>query len=320
MPDWLQKLQDNFPSIQTDKYFSNLTTLEVGGPITAFIEVTSKDKLTKIIKYSNQNSIPFLIIGGGSNLLVSDTGFNGLVIKNNLSYIKAIKDTVVVGAGTSLQELVNYSIHNHLIGLQKMTGIPGTVGGAVYGNAAAYGQTISEFIYKVQVFDGEKFIELNKKDCGFDYRDSNFKKTKYTILEISFKFTKTTQDLKKQSREVLEKRVQKYPPGIKCPGSFFKNILIKNIPSDTQKLIPENRDYYGKVPAWFFLDEVGIKGQQLGQIKVKENHGNTFINLGNGTAQDFYNLAKIYYLKVKDKFGIELEPEVQLINLPPFNK
>ena len=99
---------------------------------------------------------------------------------------------------------------------------------------------------------------------------------------------------------------------------IFKNLILNKLPKDVQKLVPPERDFFGKVPAWFFLDEVGAKGDSLGNIKIADFHGNLFINLGKGKAEDFYSLAKKYFDKVKDKFGISLEPEVQLINLPPF--
>lgn len=352
--DWMQRLKDQFgDKIKEDKKFSEVTTLEIGGPIKAFIEADSQDELVEILKYVEENQIPYLIIGGGSNLLVSDEGVDFLVIKNNVTGITIChserseesptnvgitatetsseiprppsvarddKVKLTVQAGTVLQDLVNYTIENGLAGLNKMTGVPGTVGGAVYGNAAAYGQTISDHIIKVTYFDKARIKTFSKTECGFDYRTSNFKKTKFPILEITFEFPKGDEaTLKKEASETLDKRLVKYPPGRKTPGSFFKNVFMKDIPEESKHLIPLERDYYGKVPAWFFLNEVGARGDNLRQIKITDNHGNTFMNLGEGSAEDFYKLAKKYHQKVKEKFNIELEPEVQLINLPSLN-
>lgn len=319
--DWVEKIKQQFgDKVIEDKQFSELTTLEIGGPIKAFIEVSSQDELIDILKFVSKEQIPFLIIGGGSNLLVNDNGVDLLVIKNNIGGIDQKENQLTVPSGTVLQDLVDYTIEHGLEGLHKMTGIPGTVGGAVYGNAAAYGQTISDYIINVTCFDREDIKTLSKTDCGFDYRTSNFKATKFTILEINFELPERDRDrLEKESRETLAKRLVKYPPDRKTPGSFFKNVLIKDVPEESLHLIPPERDYYGKIPAWFFLNEVGARGNSLRQIKIADSHGNTFMNLGEGTAEDFYKLAQKYWVKVKRQFGIELEPEVQLIGLPTFS-
>ena len=279
-----------------------------------------------------------MVIGGGSNLLVSDKGIDKLVIKNEVTGIQAnthgVKSEVssgshtgsevIVKSGTPLQDLIDFCLQNSLSGLQKLTGIPGTVGGAVYGNAAAYGQTISDHISSIVILTpdlirGKNLITLSKDECQFAYRDSGFKRTGFIILEIKFQLSSPgdSKELEKEAAETLQKRLAKYKPGILCPGSFFKNVLLENLTQEQKRLIPKERDYYGKVPAWYFLDEVGARGDQLGQIKIADFHGNLFMNLGGGTAADFYKLAKKYYQKVKEKFNIELEPEVQLINLPP---
>lgn len=304
--------------IKSNVFFKDYTTLKIGGPIQELIEVENKDKLAEAVKYAKDKSLPFLVIGGGSNLLISDEGFDGLVIKNNIKGISKEGDILTTQAGTNLQDLVNFAIENSLGGLNKLTGIPGTLGGAIYGNAGAYGQSISDNLIEVLVFDGEKEIKFSKDECKFEYRDSIFKKNHFIVLEAKFKLFGVNKDqLKKEAAETIQKRLIKYPPGILCPGSFFKNLVVKNIPEEILKNIPKNLIMYGKIPAGALLDAVGAKGDSLRQIKIADNHGNTFINLGDGSAKDFYTLAKKYALKVKEKFGIELEPEVQLINLPP---
>ncbi len=301
--------------------FKDITTLKIGGPIKEFIEVKSEDELISSLSSSPITHHPLLIIGGGSNLLVSDSGFDGLVIKNEVIGIEKEDGGLKVKAGTILQDLVDFTMENSLSGIHKLNGIPGTVGGALFGNAGAFGQTISDHLVSVTALDPitHNTSLITKQQCEFEYRDSGFKRNKYIILEVIFKLPRgDLATIKKESQEVLEKRLKKYPPGVLCPGSFFKNLFIKDLPEDVQKQIPPERDYFGKVPAWFFLDAVGAKGAQRGQIKIAPYHGNLFINQGDGTAEDFYNLAKKYFLKVKEKFGIELDPEVQLINLPQF--
>jgi len=354
------QFQENYP-------MSNLTTLKIGGPAKKFVEVSSDDELIEAIKYAKDNHLEYLVIGGGSNLLVSDEGVDKLIIKNEIVGITTSKVgtersrsnsfEVKVKSGTVLQDLVDYTIQHGLSGLHKMTGIPGTVGGAVYGNAGAYGQTISDHIMAVTVLDHSTVIPakvlrsrgpqdrgagiytnniygsriplkarlafggkygMTKEACGFNYRDSGFKRNHYIILEVPFQLQKADpKTLEQEAEDVLSKRLVKYPKGIKCPGSFFKNIVADSLPKEILQKIPQDKITYGKISAGYLLEAVGAQGQKLDGIEIAPYHANLFINKGEGTAQDFYTLAQKYAQKVKQKFGITLEPEVQLINLPP---
>jgi len=294
---------------------SKITTLGIGGPAKDFKIIKTEKELLDLIKKNPD----FLIIGGGSNLLVADEGIDKLVIKNEIQGISTSKvgpDTfeVSVKSGTILQDLVDFTISHGLAGLQKLTGIPGTAGGAVYGNAGAYGQSICDHLIKVITLNSR----MTKQECHFGYRNSVFKKNKSIILEVTFQLQNADpMQLKKEAKEVLAKRLIKYPPGIKCPGSFFKNIVADTLPKEILDKIPKDSIVYGKLPAGSLLEAVGAKGAKLDGIEIANYHANLFINKGAGTAQAFYNLAKKYALLVKEKFGITLEPEVQLINLPP---
>jgi UDP-N-acetylmuramate dehydrogenase len=309
--------------VQIQKQFplSKVTTLQIGGPAKEFVVIKTEEELIEAIQYAQKLHLGFLIIGGGSNLLVADEGIDKLIIKNEISGIKKLGNNLVVKSGTILQDLVNFAVDNGLAGIEKMAGIPGTVGGAVYGNAGAYGQTISDHLIEVKYLDSSvlpmKLRIYSKSECQFDYRYSNFKKSLFPILEITFSLTPTdSQELKKVADETLSKRFPKYPPGIKCPGSFFKNILAKTLSEELLKNIPSEKIPYGKVSVGYLLDEVGAKGDQLGEIEIAPYHANLFINKGGGKASDFYKLASKYQKKVYEKFGITIEPEVQLINLP----
>lgn len=327
--DWMQRLKDQFgDKIKEDKKFSEVTTLEIGGPIKAFIETNSQDELVEILKFVKKEQIPFLIIGGGSNLLVSDEGVDFLVIKNNVTGIshsvRNDKVRLVIQAGTVLQDLVDYTIKNGLGGMNHMTGVPGTVGGAIYGSAGAYGDNIRDYLFEVKYFDPEKdqIITIPREKYETGYRDSLFKHNKnLVILEAVFaNLPKSGPEvLKAEGEEVLKLRVIKYPPDTMCPGSFFKNVIADKLPKDILENVKQYNTRFNKIPAGALIEAVGGKGDRLRQIKIADNHGNTFINLGQGTAEDFYKLAKKYHQKVKEEFGISLEPEVQLINLPEFS-
>ncbi|OGE38001.1 UDP-N-acetylenolpyruvoylglucosamine reductase [Candidatus Daviesbacteria bacterium RIFCSPLOWO2_01_FULL_39_12] len=304
------QIKSNYP-------LKNITTLQIGGLAKKFVSINSVDELKEAVQYANTNNLNHLVIGGGSNLLVSDDGVDMLIIKNEIGGIASQGLTLQVKSGTILQDLVNYSISHGLSGLQKLTGIPGTLGGAVYGNAGAYGQTISDHITEVVFYDGQHIATLSKDQCGFNYRDSGFKRNHNIILEVTFQLEKADSDiLAKETAEILSKRLVKYPKGIKCPGSFFKNIVTDTLPQEILQKIPKEAVVYGKLPAGYLLESVGAKGQQLDGIEIAPYHANLFVNKGSGSATAFYDLAKKYADLVKQKFGILLEPEVQLINLP----
>lgn len=301
-----------------------ITTLQIGGPARLFTTVTTQQQLIDVIRFANQKSIPYLVIGGGSNLLVADQGVNKLVIKNEIENITKIVRVLKIKSGTPLQNLVDFSIAHNLSGLQKLTGIPGSLGGAVFGNAGAYGQTISDYIREVICFNPSAslgtsgIISLQNDECEFEYRDSIFKRSRFIILEVIFKLDiGEVKDLRKEADEILEKRLVKYPKGIKCPGSFFKNLVADQLSKEVLSKIPKEKIVYGKLPAGSLLEEVGAKGDKLGDIEIANYHANLFVNKGNGKAADFYTLAKKYAQKVKEKYGITLEPEVQLIGLAP---
>lgn len=308
-------------NIQKDIPLKDYTTLNIGGPAQQFIEVSSKEQLVDALKYAKENNLPFKVIGGGSNLLVNDEGTPLFIIKNSIDAISIVDNKVTVQAGTVLQDFVDFTITHGLSGAHKLTGIPGTVGGAVYGNAGAYGQTISDYIEEVCVLDDDlQEDNISKVKAEFAYRDSIFKRNNTTIVYATFSFPSTSaEDLKKESDEILQTRLLRYPKGIKCPGSFFKNIIASTLPETTIKKIPEDKIVYGKVPAGALLELVGAKGDHQGDIVIAPYHANLFVNQGNGTAHDFYSLAEKYFKKVKETFDVELEPEVQLVNLPKFS-
>lgn len=314
-----QKLIDAGYELKENENLSNYTTLKIGGPALGLIEVYKIEDLSEIIRIVLENNMQFLVIASGSDLLVSDKGFDGLVVVNKTRGIDLVSDLQVeVFSGAILQDLVDFANSNSLAGFENMAGIPGSVGGAIYGNAGAYGQSISDNLFAVKYFDGESVQEFSKDDCKFTYRESVFKENKnWVILSAKFSLKKGNSDeLISKSKETIELRSKKYPPGIKCPGSFFKNIIAAEIPDEVVAKIPQDKIVYGKIPAGYLLEEVGALGDSLGEIEIASYHGNLFMNKGEGTALDFFELAKKYKRKVIEKFGIELEPEVQLIGFP----
>lgn len=304
----LSNLKENVP-------LSSYITLRLGGPARYFMEAKAADQIAEAVCWAKEKEIPFLIIGCGSNLLVSDKGFPGLVVRNLDKGIIRKGSKLKVRGGTLLGDLVDFSINTGLGGLEKMAGIPGTVAGAVYGNAGAYRQEISDHMTSVLVFDGEKVRRFSRKDCTFSYRSSVFKSNKdLLILEAEFILNPSDKSaLKSEARKIVELRAEKYPPTLLCPGSFFKNLQVSDLPAEAVNKIPKEKIIKGKVSAGYLLEAVGARGKSKGGIKITDYHGNLFINTGGGTARDFWNLVQLYQRKVEEKFGILLEPEVQLV-------
>ncbi len=290
------------------------TTLKIGGPARLFIIVGSEQDLKKVVREAIKLGLPYLVIGDGSNLLVHDKGYYGLIIRNKVQGIKVVGGLVRVKSGAALQKLIDFSIEKGLSGMECMAGIPGTVGGAIYGSAGAYGQEIRDCLIRVKVFDGERGKWLSNKDCGFGYRSSNFKGNGYVILEAEFRFKKSSpKRLRRKAEEIIKLRLKKYPKAMMCPGSFFKNVLVADLPNTVLAKIPKEKIIFGKIPAGYLLEMVGARGKRRSAIEIVDYHGNLFVNKGNGKATDFYCLATLYSNKVKKKFDIELEPEVQFI-------
>lgn len=291
------------------------TTFGVGGVVRYFIELDSADELPGAVLLARKQKLPFRIIAGGSNLVCGDGLLDCTLIKIGTpkagGSITVKGNKVTCDAGTALMDLINVAISNGLAGMETLSGIPGTVGGAIVGNAGAYGQAISDKLEKVLIFDGKDKKWLKKKECKFTYRNSIFKDKNWYILSAVFKLERGNKlELKKKSEEIITIRDKKYPPGLRTPGSFFKNILIEKMPKKSLKFLPKDRDYFGKVPAWFFLNQVGARGMKEGGITIADFHGNYLINSGGATFKDVKTLADKLKKLVKDKFGVELEEEV----------
>jgi len=308
-------LKDSKISFKKDEKMAGYTTTKVGGKARYFIACTKEDDLIKIFNLVIKNDFNYLIIGGGSNLLISDKDFNGIVILNRVDNIFLNKNIIRVSSGALLSSLVSFSASNGLGGIEELMGIPGTVGGAIYGNAGAYGNYVSNNLLRVKVSDGKKVFWIEKNKMSFSYRDSDFKKQRMLILEAEFKLQEgDSKQIVSKTKDILKDRENKYKKGVYCPGSFFKNIEAKNLSKEILSKIPKEKIVYGKIPAGYLLESVNAKGFRMGKIEVSKEHANFFINKGDGKAKDYYRLAMFLRKEVLKKYGINLEPEVQVIN------
>ena len=298
-------------------------TFKIGGRAEYFLSVRKPEDLIRAILWARNRNLPYKIFAGGSNVLFPDNKIEGLVVRFFGGGIKRIgQNKFLIDGGALLEDAVQNSINSGWRGLETLSGIPGTVGGAIIGNAGAYGHSISEIVEKVEIWDGKKRRWLKNPSCLFSYRESIFsakggsafggKKKPYFFLRAVLKFKKgNAKELKKVSKEIVKLRAKKYDLRICCPGSFFKNVLVKFAPKKFLKRVDRSKIIKGKIPAGYLLEEVGAKGMGVGKIQVAKHHGNLIMNTGGGTARDVKKLAAILKRRVKSKFGIELEEEVR---------
>ena len=277
----------------------NHTSFKIGGNADLFVSVVNEDELKEALNYAKLKNLPITIIGNGSNLLVSDNGIRGLVIKIDIQFLKIEnnkKDIVVtVGSGNKIMALGIQLKEKEISGFEELSGIPGTIGGAVFMNAGAYGKEMKDMVVSTKCMNREgKVFELSNEEQKFEYRSSIFNQKEYIILETKLKLEKgNKENIEQKMKEYLNKRKEKQPLEYASAGSTFKRQegLI------TAKLI----------------DDCGLKGYKIGGAMVSEKHAGFIVNTGDATAKDVIDLIKYVKDKVYEKYGVEIEEEIKLI-------
>lgn len=272
---------------------------EIGGNADFFFKAVSLKKLIAAVRFVQEHGQPFIVIGSGTNILFDDEGFRGLVIKNCAGGVEQVSEEKIrVTSGTPLKDVLQFCIAHHLAGLEFLAGIPGTAGGAVVGNAGAFGQETGEFLEEAVLLDGTgREKRSSKENLAFGYRDSILKRTRDVLLSAVFSLKK---DKKRKIVDQIEKnlrwREQKLPPpGAACAGSFFKNPVQ-----------PDGN----KVSAASLLEKVGAKSLRIGGAGVHPAHANFIVNLKGASAREVLQLAAEMKRRVMEEFGIFLEEEV----------
>jgi UDP-N-acetylmuramate dehydrogenase len=291
------------------------TRFGLGGEARIFCASQSREAFVRATNETASSELPHMIIGGGTNLVVSDEGFDGIVLQFTGSKIEANGTKLTVEAGAVLQDVVDRSIELSLEGLQTMTGIPGFTGGAVYGNAGAYGHSIDELVTRVDFLRDGREWSFENGECGFAYRHSRFKDHKdWVILATELQFKPGDRDaLAKAAGEIRAIRDAKYPPTMRCAGSIFKNVFFGSLPAQTQAVIPPSLIRGGKVPSAFFLEQVDAKGMRRGDIQVATYHANLIYNDGHGRTSDLVALILELKRLVRERFAFDIEEEVQYV-------
>jgi UDP-N-acetylmuramate dehydrogenase len=294
------------------------TTFKIGGPARYFFVAKNKEDLKNTILWAKKKKLPFFILGGGSNVLFSDNGFKGLIIKLQNTQYKIRNTKIVAEAGVPLQKLVLETAKKGLSGLENLAGIPGTLGGAIWGNAGAFGREIGDLVEEVKVLDvrGSKLEvkKLKKEDCKFGYRNSIFKKRKnWIILEATLKLKRgKKKEIEEKIKEILKLRKEKQPLEFPSAGSVFKNVPIEKVPKKIREKFKEKiKD--GFLPAGVLIEAARLKGYQIGGAKISEKHANFIVNTGEAKAMDVLKLIELIKKRVKKKFKIELKEEIVLV-------
>ena len=276
----------------------------IGGPATSYIIPKDREDLSKIILYSIDKNIKTYFLGSGSNILVNDKGLNGIVISPIRSLNKLIinNNKVFAESGLMLGKLVLETIKKNLTGLESLSGVPGTLGGAIKMNAGAYGQEISNYLCSIEVMDKHGLIKnLSRNDVQFNYRSSSLK-SDYFILSSKFKLEKSdSMHIKKTKENASVGRRKSQPLRFRSAGSVFKN--PKNGPS-----------------AGYLIDKTGLKGFKKGDAQISEKHANFFINHGKAASDDIIYLIEKAKKEVHKKFGVILELEIKILGYTNFEE
>ena len=291
------------------------TRFAIGGPARVHAETANEEAFAEAARVARDSGLPVTVIGGGTNLIVSAAGYPGIVLVYTGSGISAEGSRVRVEAGAILQDLVDFAIARSLKGLETLAGIPGWTGAAIYGNAGAYGHSISESVASVRFFDGERIRELSQAECEFQYRESRFKRNKEWIV-FSAALNLTPDDgpaLRRIADDILAVRNAKFPPTMKCAGSIFKNFHLRDLPEAARAQTPPSVVREGKVPAAYFLEQVGAKGMRIGGIEVADYHANLIYNRGRAAAHELVQVIEELKARCRDRFGIAIEEEVQYV-------
>ncbi|HVV44748.1 MAG TPA: UDP-N-acetylmuramate dehydrogenase [Bryobacteraceae bacterium] len=306
-------------SVHRDVPLSEHTRFGIGGPADFYVETSNPASFAQALAAVRASGTDWVVIGGGTNLIVSDEGFRGVCLRLTSDRISADGTTVEAESGAVLQNLVDFTVDRGLAGLQTMTGIPGSVGAAVYGNAGAYGHSIQERVRRVRFLDGEEVREFGNAECRFHYRESIFKRNKQWII-ISTTLEMEPGDaaeLRKTADGILTVRNRKYPPAMRCAGSIFKNFLLAELPPAVAAEIPAKVVIEGKVPSAWFLEQAGAKGMKRGGIEVADYHANLIYNAGGGTARDLVAIINELKDRIRRRWDIPLEEEVQYVGFTP---
>lgn len=294
-----ESILSNYGLVKTHFDMKTLTTLKIGGLADYYIEPTNLSALTELLTFLKKEKMTYKVIGNGSNTLIGDQTYHGIIIRltKSLNKVEFNDEFVIAEAGASLIKLANDSVNLGLEGLEFATGIPGSVGGAAFMNAGAYQKCMYQVISEVFVLKDDQTQWIDVKDIQHDYRYSSFMLEPSTIiLAVKIKLTKGDKERSRQLvKDRLERRSLAQPLDKPSCGSVFRNPYPYS--------------------SWELVEGVGLRGHQIGEAQISLKHANFIINLGHAKATDVLSLIQLVQRKVKDKYGVDMIPEVEFFNL-----
>lgn len=304
--------------LQENVLLKNYSNYKIGGPAKFFVEANSTEELKEILHSVQNDNQKIFILGAGTNVLISDKGFDGLVILNKIEGIEKEGDNLRIGGGTLMRDVLEYCIENSLSGLEWAGGLPGTLAGAVRGNAGAFKGETGESVVGVQSLDLTTLEEKvrDNPQCRFNYRDSVFKSGEgnrefitHIILSV---VPGDQQEIREKIVQKIDYRNNRFPMEYPSIGSTFKNIPLDSLSPELQKEFAAivKTDPFPVVPTTKLLALCGLKGRRVGGAMISEKHPNFIVNVENATAEDVKALIGIAKSAVKEKYGLLLEEEI----------
>ncbi len=313
-----EQLSSILPGLQKNVSLAEYSNFKIGGPAEYFFIANNDRQIMDAIAAAKKLGLPFYIFGGGTNLIFSDEGLRGLIIKiQNQDTLSVDGEKITAGAGVGMDVLVSTAINHSLAGLEWAGGLPGTFGGAIRGNAGAFGGEIKDTIVEVEALaDGAQIKKFTNAECQFSYRNSIFKEKGWIILSATIQLKKGDNEALQQIADSrIAYRKEKHPLEYPSAGSVFKNVPVQIIPAQFQEQFKDKikQDPFPIVPAAWFIIGAGLTGMQIGQAQISKKHSNYIINLGGAKAQDILQLIELVKKTVKQKYGIDFEVEVQYV-------
>lgn len=306
-------------NVKENEPLSKHTNFRIGGPARWFVEAKSEDELLDAIEFAHERSAPFHVIGGGSNTLASDEGFSGVVIQMAMRGVKIAGTTVVAEAGAMSAAVARQTAEAGLQGMEWAISLPGTIGGAVRGNAGCFGGEMRDTVTSVRLLRDGRAFDVGAEELAFGYRESSIKHSKDIVLSVTMELKPgDAEALKAKLAATLEKRKASQPLYAGSAGCIFKNYEIgsdedlQRLESAVDILTPEMKTSR-RVSAGWLIDKLGLKGTRIGQAKISEEHGNFIVNLGGATASDVVQIISLAKTRARSEFGINLQEEVHYL-------
>jgi UDP-N-acetylmuramate dehydrogenase len=319
-PEKIEAYLAAIPKAKRDEPVALKTYLKIGGSARLYVDVNSSEELLSAVKTAKQLDIPFYVFGGGSNILVSDSGYEGVMIHVGNRNHRIEGNTVVAEAGVFSGMLAREIVKTGLRGFEWGIGVPGTIGGATYGNAGCFGGEMKDVVTNVRAYDvtNDREVNYSNAECQFAYRESRFKHEPHIILETTLTLVPgDAVEAQKVLEGIMGKRKESQPQGAFTAGCLFKNFEYQDenaldiLKRDLE--VPAEMIAAKRIPAGWLIDKLGLKGKTIGKAQVSPVHGNFLVNLGGAKADDVIQLSSYVKMKVRDELGVMLEDEVQYV-------